>query len=147
MNRHKEKKANNGITLAQEKQRESTLRLIEQTILEMQKKRLPMSKQSLADEAGLSRQALYAPYIRDYLDSHPAFSSNSTDPDNRPPTIAYLQIENEKQKQKLLSLQEELRKTKKLLQMSKQSYAELNREYQKLLGRYQTDVGRKFIQF
>ena len=64
-----------------------------------------------------------------------------------PQTIAHLQIENEKQKQKLLSLQEELRKTKKLLQMSKQSYTELNREYKKLLGRYQTDVGKKIIHF
>ncbi|WP_418846575.1 hypothetical protein [Phocaeicola sp.] len=147
MHRHKQKNANYGITLAQEKQRQATLRLLEQTIQEMQQKHLPITKTSVADEAGVSRQSLYAPYIKDFLDGHPAFQTNLAKADKSPPTIAYLQIENEKQKQKLLSLQEELRKTKKLLQMSKQSYAELNREYQKLLGRYQTDVGQKFIHF
>ena len=86
-------------------------------------------------------------YIKNFLDGHPAFNPNLAKTNDSPQTIAHLQIENEKQKQKLLSLQEELRKTKKLLQMSKQSYTELNREYKKLLGRYQTDVGKKIIHF
>lgn len=147
MNQRKQKRVNYGIALAQEKQRESTLRLLDQTIQEMQQKHLPITKTSVADEAGVSRQSLYAPYIKNFLDGHPAFNPNLAKTNDSPQTIAHLQIENEKQKQKLLSLQEELRKTKKLLQMSKQSYTELNREYKKLLGRYQTDVGKKTIHF
>lgn len=141
-------KSNFGFTSSQEKQRQATIRLIENTLQEMYQKHLPITKQSLADEAGLSRQALYAPYIKAYLAINPIFNlSVSEIAESSPPTVEQLQIELEKQKQKNLSLQKELNKTKKLLQESKQSYVELNREHQKLLGRYQTDIGRKIIHF
>ena len=73
--------------------------------------------------------------------SYPANNEN----EHSAQTVEHLQIELETQKQKIRTLQKELNKTKQLLQASKQSYAELNREYQKLLGRYQTDIRRKII--
>lgn len=140
------KKSNSGIISNQDKQRKDTLLLIERTLQEMHQKHLPINKQTLALEAGLSRQALYAPYIKTYLESHPFFNPSANNDDEHPAqTIAHLQIELETQKKKICSLQKELNKTKQLFKESKQSYAELNREYQKLLGRYQTDVGRKLI--
>lgn len=140
------RKPNSGIISNQDKQRKDTLLLIERTLQEMHQKHLPINKQSLAIEAGLSRQALYAPYIKTYLESHPFFNpSANNENEHSAQTVEHLQIELETQKQKIRTLQKELNKTKQLLQASKQSYAELNREYQKLLGRYQTDIGRKII--
>ena len=110
-------------------------------------KHLPITKAAIATEIGCSRQALQKEYITEYLEQHPIYSKRkgSLSDVEANHSVSFLQIELEKERQKRRKLETKLKQMAKQSDEQRNLLRELNKKYQKLLGRYQEDVGRKFI--
>lgn len=140
---------NEGLSEYQSEKRKCMLIKIDAALQSLDTKHLPITKASIADEIGCSRQALQKKYITDYLKYHPLYNSHKVQSANSESNqnTSFLKIELEKEKQKRRELEAKVKKLAKKNEEQKVALRELTREHQKLLGRYQEDVGRKFIHY
>lgn len=139
------------LTQYQEDLKHKNLEKIDRAINELHQKHLPLSVTSIAYESGLSRQAMYTPYIKTFLQNHPLLSEKNSD---EPETVETLkaniqalkmQIENlEKQKTEILNKKKELNAENQKLH---EQLSQLSEKYSVLLGQYITDIEKKVIKF
>lgn len=148
MNPHKAV-LNHGLNEYQNEKRKSTLLKIDAALHSLDAKHLPITKAAIADEIGCSRQALQKKYVSDYLSLHPLYNGRKvqSDTSEENQSTSFLKIELEKEKQKRRELEAKVKKLAQKNEQQKNELRDLNRKYQKLLGRYQEDIGRKIIHF
>lgn len=136
---------NSGLAAYQQRQRDEMIKRIDEAICYLRKKELPITKKSLADEMCVHRNTLTIEYIKVYLLKYPEFNPEiskctSTYKSELNPEINRLKTANSKQ----IKIIGKLKYENAQLRLKNN---ELHDNYQKLLGRYQTDVGNKIIQF
>ncbi|MBM6899604.1 hypothetical protein H6B10_07750 [Gemmiger formicilis] len=146
MNQHK-RALNKGLSEFQSQKRNQTLIKIDAALQSLHTKHLPITKASIADEIGCSRQALQKDYITKYLREHPLYNANISQKENfeNSQDSIFLQIELEKEQQKRRVADAKIKKLLKQNTELQDALRDMTRKYQKLLGRYQADMGRKFI--
>ena len=126
--------------------REKRLAEIKEAIEGMRERHETINYSTLAEELGLTRQALYADYISDYLkinfkEFNPAWSQEVREKEAAIADAA----EYKKMKKQLTS---EKTRSKTLAAENKSlklQLAALEEEYERLLARYQEEVGQKII--
>lgn len=119
---------------------------IKEAILYMRANKITITKSSLAEEIGVSRQALNSDYVKEYLCN---FSEFNRDLQTEVSSEAFESLKNENAalKSEKRELQEKNRQLKTKLALVEKQLAEANKRYEYLLGQYQLDVGNKVIQF
>lgn len=136
---------NAGLEKHKNMQRENTLKRISEAIDQLRKKGLRLTKKAVAEEAGLAINTLKSDYVRTFLRSVPEFNSDLGV--GVPPQIAALNSEHNKAITLLKDQLNKERNRRKLVEAEniklKSKYRELNLDYQRLLGEYQTKVGKK----
>ena len=133
------------IWLGDEKFEKMKSRIVE-AILYMRENHITITKTSLAEELQTSRQALNAPYLKEYLNSFPEFN-----PDLQMivPTreMDILKNDNDVLRAKIKAVTQKNRQLKNELSAAKQEAKEAREKYEYLLGQYQVEVGNKIIHF
>lgn len=131
--------------------KKQTLEKIDCAIHDLHEKRLPINVSAIADEAGLSRQAMYASYIKDFLENHPLFPGKSSPEQDTIQSLEAKINQLTKQIERLEKQKEILAKGKKELKAENDKLhdrlSDLSRKYKLLLGKYQTDMEQKIIRF
>ena len=131
--------------LNQQRQEKMKSRILE-AILYMRENNITITKTSLAEELQTSRQALNAPYLKEYLNSFPEFN-----PDLQMivPTqeMDILRNDNDVLRAKIKAVTQKNRQLKNELSAAKQEAKEAREKYEYLLGQYQVEVGNKIIHF
>lgn len=141
MGRHK------GYTSFQEEQCKQMLKNIDDCISYMEKHNLRICMSALADEMGVSRQALYANYVKLHLKEYKYFNKDlARDDDICAEDITQIAHERDRYKDINANLKEQIRKIKSELQQQKNENTILQMKYQRLLGDYQQNVSSKVIQ-
>lgn len=127
-------------------QRNDTKARIKEAILDMRANKVTITKTSLAEELGLSRQAMNADYIKEYLQSFVEFNP---DLENVAPSqeIEYLKNEAAALRAKIKDLTAKNKQLKNDLALTKQQLNDTEKQYEYLLGQYQVEVGDKIIHF
>lgn len=129
-----------------QQQRDDMRNQIKEAILYMRANKITITKTSLAEEIGVSRQALNSEYVKEYLcnfaefnpDSQVVISSQEFDS---------LKNENSALKAEKKDLKQTIKQLKNELASTKRQLKESSEKYELLLGRYQADVGNKIIHF
>lgn len=131
----------------QKQQIANTLARIDEAIVYLREKQLPISKVSVANEACLSLRVMHKPHVREHLSQYPEFN----------PTLTEAQLSDNdirKYEEKISNLNAKLKKAqehKKLLAENnaelKKELEDLNQKYQRLLGKYQVQFGEKIVPF
>ena len=127
-------------------QRNDTKARIKEAILDMRANKVTITKTSLAEELGLSRQAMNADYIKEFLQSFVEFNP---DLENVAPSqeIEYLKNEAAALRAKIKDLTAKNKQLKNDLALTKQQLNGIEKQYEYLLGQYQVEVGDKIIHF
>lgn len=129
-----------------QQQRDDMRAQIKEAILYMRANRITITKTSLAEEIGVSRQALNSEYVKEYLCNFDEFN-----PDLQVVVSSHefdsLKNENSALKAEKKGLKQTIKQLKNELASTKQQLKESNEKYEYLLGRYQVDVGDKIIHF
>ena len=127
-------------------QRNDTKARIKEAILDMRANKVTITKTSLAEELGLSRQAMNADYIKEFLQSFVEFNP---DLENVAPSqeIEYLKNEAAALRAKIKYLTAKNKQLKNDLALTKQQLNDTEKQYEYLLGQYQVEVGDKIIHF
>ncbi|MBP3210368.1 MAG: hypothetical protein J6M64_10775 [Oscillospiraceae bacterium] len=127
-------------------QRNDTKARIKEAILDMRANKVTITKTSLAEELGLSRQAMNADYIKEFLQSFVEFNP---DLENVAPSqeIEYLKNEAAALRAKIKDLTAKNKQLKNDLALTKQQLNDTEKQYEYLLGQYQVEVGDKIIHF
>ena len=127
-------------------QRNDTKARIKEAILDMRANKVTITKTSLAEELGLSRQAMNADYIKEFLQS---FMEFNPDLENVAPSqeIEYLKNEAAALRAKIKDLTAKNKQLKNDLALTKQQLKDTEKQYEYLLGQYQVEVGDKIIHF
>ena len=127
-------------------QRNDTKARIKEAILDMRANKVTITKTSLAEELGLSRQAMNADYIKEFLQS---FMEFNPDLENVAPSqeIEYLKNEAAALRAKIKDLTAKNKQLKNDLALTKQQLNDTEKQYEYLLGQYQVEVGDKIIHF
>ena len=127
-------------------QRNDTKARIKEAILDMRTNKVTITKTSLAEELGLSRQAMNADYIKEFLQSFVEFNP---DLENVVPSqeIEYLKNEAAALRAKIKDLTAKNKQLKNDLALTKQQLNDTEKQYEYLLGQYQVEVGDKIIHF
>ena len=127
-------------------QRNDTKARIKEAILDMRANKVTITKTSLAEELGLSRQAMNADYIKEFLQS---FMEFTPDLENVAPSqeIEYLKNEAAALRAKIKDLTAKNKQLKNDLALTKQQLNDTEKQYEYLLGQYQVEVGDKIIHF
>ena len=127
-------------------QRNDTKARIKEAILDMRANKVTITKTSLAEELGLSRQAMNADYIKEFLQSFVEFNP---DLENVVPSqeIEYLKNEAAALRAKIKDLTAKNKQLKNDLALTKQQLNDTEKQYEYLLGQYQVEVGDKIIHF
>lgn len=127
-------------------QRDEMKACIEEAIHNMRENKVTITKTSLAEELGVTRQALNAEYIKEYLQNFAEF--------NPALEIAAPSHEIEALKNEVAAMQSKIKdlsaKNKQLksdLVLAKQQLKESKDQYEHLLGEYQVRVGDKVVYF
>lgn len=135
----------------QENAKTETLKNLDAALKEMQEKHLKITASSLAEEVGMTRQSMYTPYIKDFLNKHPIYSQRNkihiSDEDAAKEEVEELKAEIERLNSALRACKNKLNKTQAENVVLHNKVFELSDEYSKLLGRYQTDISKKIIKF
>ena len=134
------------LTAYKAKQREEMRARIASEISEMRSQQITITKTSLAEALGVSRQALNAPYIKEILLNFIEFNP-SLKVEN--PSEALESAENEiaELKARLKATAKENKSFKTEIKLLRLQLNESEDRYQHLLGRYQMDIGNKIIHF
>lgn len=142
-----ESKLNKGLTDYMQAQKDDTLRRIDDAIVYLRSKGLNVTNANIASEIGMHRNTMLLNYVRIHLLKYPEFNPNI---EIQEPKV----IPAEEYKQKIALLEEKLVKTQKTKRNLASENISLRLEnkkildkYQRLLGRYQTDTGKKIIPF
>ena len=119
---------------------------IKEAILYMRANKITITKSSLAEEIGVSRQALNSDYVKEYLCNFLEFNRDlQTEVSSE--AFESLKNENAALKSEKRELQGKNRQLKTKLALVEKQLGEANERYEYLLGQYQVDVGNKVIQF
>ena len=137
---------NDGLKKKHEAIREKRLAEIKEAIEGMRERHETINYSTLAEEIGVNRRSLYADYIRAYLKTNfkefnPAWSEEVSEKD------AIIEAASNYQKVKS-QLAAEKTKSKALAAENralKLKLSTLEEEYERLLARYQEEVGQKII--
>lgn len=139
------RKMNQGLVVYKQSQREETLRRIDEAIIYLRAKGLEITKKNIASELGMHYNTLKKQYITNHLLRYPEFN-----PDIQVP----MSVTNEDLEKEVACVRIKLIKAKlanKNLSADntrlRLENKELANKYQRLLGRYQIDVGKKIIPF
>jgi hypothetical protein len=134
-----------GLLAYQQTQREETLHDIDEAIAYLRTNNLPITKVSIADEIGKHRNALNKEYVRIHLLQYPEFNPNI----QVPKVVSLEDYENQ-----LVLLKGNLSKVQRMKEGLVSENRRLTLEnkelldkYQRVLGKYQTDVEKKIIHF
>ncbi|MBQ6317565.1 MAG: hypothetical protein IJI13_08570 [Oscillospiraceae bacterium] len=112
----------------------------------MRANKVTITKTSLAEELGMSKQAMNADYIKEFLQSFVEFNPNL---ENVAPSqeIEYLKNEAATLRAKIKDLTAKNKQLKNDLALTKQQLNDIEKQYEYLLGQYQVEVGDKIIHF
>lgn len=127
-------------------QRDDMKARIKEAILDMRADKVTITKTSLAEELGISRQALNADYIKEFLQNFVEFNS---DLENVAPSQEIECLKNEAAafRAKIKDLTAKNKQLKKDLALTKHQLKDTQEQYEYLLGQYQEEVGNKIIHF
>lgn len=138
-------KLNKGLSDYVQAQRDETLHRIDEAVIYLRNNGLPVTKKSIADELGIHYNSMKKKYITFYLLRYPEFN---------PDIQVQEKITNDQLEAELVSIRNILSKTKQAnknlstenvkLRLEKKEILE---KHQRLLGRYQAEVGRKIVPF
>jgi isopropylmalate/homocitrate/citramalate synthase len=139
------RKMNQGLALYKQSQREETLHRIDDAIKYLRDKGLEITKKNIASELGMHYNALKKTYITYHLMRYSEFN---------PEIQAPKTVTNEELEKEAACLRNNLKKAKLTIKNKSAEITKLglkNKEladkYQRLLGRYQIDTGKKIIPF
>lgn len=142
-----ESKLNKGLTDYVQARKDDTLRRIDDAIVYLRSKGVKVTKANIASEIGIHRNTMLLDYVRIHLLQYPEFNPKI---EIQEPKV----IPTEEYEQKIALLEEKLAKTQKAKDNIASKYVRLQLEnkkisdkYQRLLGRYQTEVSKKIIPF
>ena len=127
-------------------QRDNTKARIKDAILDMHANKVTITKTFLAEELGVSRQAMNADYIKEFLQSFVEFNQNL---ENAAPSQEIENLKNEAAalRAKIKDLTVKNKQLKNDLALTKQQLNDIEKQYKYLLGQYQVEVGDKNIHF
>ena len=123
-------------------QRADMVARIKEAILDMRANKVTITKTSLAEELGVTRQALNAEYIKEYLQNFVEFNPalEIAAPSQE---IECLKNEVAAMQAKIKDLREKNKQLKSDLVLVKQQLEDSKEQYEYLLGEYQVRVGEK----
>ena len=127
-------------------QRDNTKARIKDAILDMHANKVTITKTFLAEELGVSRQAMNADYIKEFLQSFVEFNQNL---ENAAPSQEIENLKNEAAalRAKIKDLTAKNKQLKNDLALTKQQLNDIEKQYEYLLGQYPVEVGDKIIHF
>ncbi len=127
-------------------QRDETKKRIKEAIFDMRANKITITKTSLAEELGLTRQALNAEYIKEYLQNFVEFNPAL---ENVSPSREIESLKNEVDalQFKIKDLSTKNKNLKRDLALTNQQLKDAQKQYEYLLGQYQVEVGNKIIHF
>lgn len=135
------KELNQGLKKYQDEQRKATFAKIEKAILTLREAGLPITKKTVAEEAGIHYNVMKKEHIKEFLLNFPEFNPE-INPDSA--DIKHLEEENEWLKKKVEQLEgkakEDQQKKKALtteISLLKAENKKILEKYQRLLGTFQ----------